>query len=279
MPKRSFQDERRRFQSTAKRLADEERKFVEKIAATADLEELKELLDSFLRSAQTKQQGRRKHQGILRHFGGKAVAFASSFSNYLQAYSGMVEVVKAADQQYGGVAVGALSLLLIVRARPPIQAEFPHLLTFLQVGVNKKRKETSIEKTLLTLQRHFLLFPELQQVHNTSLMHDRVKDVVTHGIAFSLYATEYYSRSTWHRVRTAVTSPPNMEIEDMVSAIAEAIAEVIQLRDHLDSVRLRDVDARVQRVEEGVTAVRSQVRSKALRNWSLVVGIRLQASF
>lgn len=114
---RSFQDERRRFQSTAKKLADDERKFVEKIVATADLEELNELLESFLRSAQAKQQTRMENQGILRQSGGKAVAFANSFSKYLQAYSGIVEVVKSADQQYGGIAYGALSVLLIVRLR------------------------------------------------------------------------------------------------------------------------------------------------------------------
>lgn len=123
------------------------------------------------------------------------------------------------------------------------------------------------------------MFPELQEVHSTSLMHDRIKDVVIRGIAFSLYAIEYYSRSSWHRIRTAVISPPNMEIEDMVSAITEAIAEVMQTRDHLDSMRLQKVDARVQRVEEGVATIRSQVGGKTFRSWILMLILVDKAPF
>lgn len=36
------------------------------------------------------------------------------FRQYLQCYSGLVEIVKQADEQYGGLAYGTLSLLLVV---------------------------------------------------------------------------------------------------------------------------------------------------------------------
>ncbi len=40
--------------------------------------------------------------------------FATKFSGFLESYSGIVEVVKGADQQYGGLAYGTLSVFLIV---------------------------------------------------------------------------------------------------------------------------------------------------------------------
>ena len=36
----------------------------------------------------------------------------NAFAGFLESYSGIVEVVKAADQQYGGLAYGTLSILL-----------------------------------------------------------------------------------------------------------------------------------------------------------------------
>ena len=42
-------------------------------------------------------------------------SFATKFSAFLESYSGIVEIVKGADQQYGGLAYGTLSMFLIVR--------------------------------------------------------------------------------------------------------------------------------------------------------------------
>lgn len=41
--------------------------------------------------------------------------FFTAFSDFLAAYSGIVEIVKGAGQQYGEAAYEALSLFLIVR--------------------------------------------------------------------------------------------------------------------------------------------------------------------
>lgn len=42
--------------------------------------------------------------------------FTTRFSQFLESYSGIVEVLKGADQQYGGVAYGTLSVFLVVRS-------------------------------------------------------------------------------------------------------------------------------------------------------------------
>lgn len=43
-----------------------------------------------------------------------AQSFVTKFSDFLESYSGIVEIVKGADQQYGGLAYGTLSLFLVV---------------------------------------------------------------------------------------------------------------------------------------------------------------------
>ena len=56
-----------------------------------------------------------RDQKFIRTVGKKTVVFANNFANFFQAYSGVVEIMKGADQQYGGIAYGTLSILLIVR--------------------------------------------------------------------------------------------------------------------------------------------------------------------
>jgi hypothetical protein len=48
----------------------------------------------------------------------KSQKFASEFDRFLNAYSGIVQVVMLVDAQYGGVACATLALLFAVRASP-----------------------------------------------------------------------------------------------------------------------------------------------------------------
>lgn len=45
------------------------------------------------------------------------VRISGHFSDFLESFSGIVEIVKAADQQYGGLAYGTLSVFLSVAVR------------------------------------------------------------------------------------------------------------------------------------------------------------------
>ena len=51
----------------------------------------------------------------IRKVGAALQDFTLTFNDFLKAYAGVVEVVKAADAQYGNVAFAALSLLFVVR--------------------------------------------------------------------------------------------------------------------------------------------------------------------
>lgn len=63
--------------------------------------------DEAQRWKKTRREGARK-------IGKGLQSFLCRFSDFLEAYSGIVEMMKGADQQYGGLAYGTLSLLLSV---------------------------------------------------------------------------------------------------------------------------------------------------------------------
>lgn len=94
-----------------KRLTKEE----ERLCEVADLQSLKGLLSDCLSDAQTQREKLQNSPTTIRKVGKKTVIFANNFSSFLEAYSGIIEIMKGADQQYGGVAYGTLSMFLCVR--------------------------------------------------------------------------------------------------------------------------------------------------------------------
>ena len=88
----------------------EEQQFVK----TANAESIEELLSHRLNEAIGQRDKHASNQKKIVKVGKATQTFANNFSSFLQAYSGIIEIMKGADQQYGGVAYSALSLLLIV---------------------------------------------------------------------------------------------------------------------------------------------------------------------
>ena len=81
---------------------------------TADADSLNLLLSACLNDAKEQQDRRQQKRKIIGRVGKQTIMFANNFSSFLQAYSGIIEIMNGADQQYGGVAYSTLSLLLIV---------------------------------------------------------------------------------------------------------------------------------------------------------------------
>ena len=98
------------LQNIKKSITLEERQFVQ----TADLKSLEEVLAQGLNEATDGRMIHATSQQTLGKVGKATLTFANNFSSFLQAYSGIVEIMQGADQQYGGIAYSALSLLLIV---------------------------------------------------------------------------------------------------------------------------------------------------------------------
>ena len=90
-------------------MTEKEKHFVE----TADLDSLTQFSDD-LKEATRYRDKHTDNQQTIGKVGKATLTFVHNFSSFLQAYSGIVEIMQAADQQYGGVAYSALSLLLIV---------------------------------------------------------------------------------------------------------------------------------------------------------------------
>ena len=78
--------------------------------------ELEELMSENLKVALERKTRHHQNKGFFRETGHNAVKFTKNILEYFEAYSGIVEIMKGADQQYGGVAYATISLLLIVRA-------------------------------------------------------------------------------------------------------------------------------------------------------------------
>ena len=64
--------------------------------------------------------------------------FMTRFADFLEAYSGIVEIIKQADSQYGGLAYSTLSLLLLVGADMSCSTGFS---LSSKVAVNKPKRE------------------------------------------------------------------------------------------------------------------------------------------
>jgi hypothetical protein len=69
----------------------------------------------YLRTTEEAQKGLLEERGKgVKKVAAKVEKFAITFAGFLDAYSGIVEVLKCADSQYGGLAYGTLSLFFIV---------------------------------------------------------------------------------------------------------------------------------------------------------------------
>ena len=94
--------------------------FADDKRVTRDIELLRKTVeDEFAKIGQGEEdlEKRRKDRIWLAKAGNAVQIFMSDFSQFLDAYSGICNVAKAADAKYGGLVTESLSLLLIVNIR------------------------------------------------------------------------------------------------------------------------------------------------------------------
>ncbi|KAL8834561.1 MAG: hypothetical protein Q9170_003689 [Blastenia crenularia] len=182
---------------------------------------------------------------MIRRAGRKTVTFANHFAGFLQAYSGIVEIMQGVDQQNGGVAYAALSSLFIV-------------------AINKQRKEEKIDATLLTLQKEFSRIEILQDIHFSPIMMTHIDHAYRLGIEFAEEAEYYYSRSSYRRVLEAFTKPPSLGIDTKISEITNVMVEIDKERATLDSQRLLVVQQNVDDIRETVEGTQVELAKERL---------------
>ena len=141
----------------------------------------------------------------------------TTFANFLENFSGVVEVVRAADEQYGGLAYGTLSIFVGVFVRKTKREEglvegfdelsyaFPRLETLRSLGASKESRTSDESRALEQLEK--LLTETFALV-----------------IIFAREATQYYSsRST--------------RFKDTFIPERLKSGTIVQIRDHLKRVR------------------------------------------
>ncbi|KAI9685231.1 MAG: hypothetical protein M1822_004604 [Bathelium mastoideum] len=209
--------------------------------------ELERLMSQTLKEAVEGKTRHRNEKAFVRQTGRNAVKFARTFSDYLEAYSGIVEIMNGADQQYGGVAYATISLFLII-------------------AVNKDKKEKRIEELLRALQREFIRVQTVKQVHGTPTMQGLICDAFIESIIFLRWATRYYAQPSWVRVVEAITRPPKVELDQSTAKIACAVVEIEKERDTLDSKRLFEVQSELGDVRRTVDDMRLRVEDIEARD-------------
>lgn len=84
---------------------------------TKDLGQLRGIVECEFAKAMKAKEGldkRREARFCLAKAGNSVQVFMSDFSKFLEAYSGLCNVAKAADAKFGGLVTESLSLLLVV---------------------------------------------------------------------------------------------------------------------------------------------------------------------
>ncbi|KAL8719984.1 MAG: hypothetical protein Q9181_007983 [Wetmoreana brouardii] len=183
---------------------------------TQDSKRLQLLTHSAVDEAQ--QQKTRLHERRLARpcFAKSSVAlqeFMSTISQFMKAYSGLNEVAKGVDSQYGGLVTGALSVLV-------------------QIGENKEGRESAITDIFDELTKSWIgdagRLSLYSEAYPTSLrMEDFIADVYLGIAELAVDSAEYYSRPPYVRFWQAIRRPPKLGIDRKADEIKKAIHEVV----------------------------------------------------
>ncbi len=116
--------------------------------------------------------------------------FAAHLSEFVTCYSGLIEIVKGADREYGGMAYGTMSLLLTVRCHS--RTRYSILTT--SGGKNKQRKEEKIEDTFRTLKAAVPRIESTMEVYPSEKLQALAAEVYADILHFLEGAITYYTK-------------------------------------------------------------------------------------
>ncbi|OAP62731.1 hypothetical protein AYL99_01958 [Fonsecaea erecta] len=141
-----------------------------------------------------------------RRYGAAFQVFITRFSNFLTAYSGIVEVVKNASAPYGNLAYGTLSLLLIV-------------------VVNKNGNDEKIAKALAELEYSFPRLNLLSDIYPEPQIEKLVAEAYRDMVDFARKAVLYYM-STSMRLLAAGDPQQELEFKMSIEGLRHKLVEV-----------------------------------------------------
>jgi hypothetical protein len=145
-----------------------------------------------------------KHLRGYGKVGRKAQKFVTSFAKFLDAYSGVVEVVKKAGGPYGDVAYECLSIFFVI-------------------VVNKDNNDQRMAELLERMAKSFPHMDVYMEVYPTRPITTAVVEVYKHIIEFSRTVSRYFMRRRT-RYWSAIGRPPALGIDPILASVHGSLA-------------------------------------------------------
>ncbi|KAI9736713.1 MAG: hypothetical protein M1834_000917 [Cirrosporium novae-zelandiae] len=171
-----------------------------------------------------RQHGHRKGAASLQRF-------LNNLSGFLEAYSGVVEVVRCAGAQYGDAGYGALSLLLIV-------------------GVYKTKNDEKIADALAELKESFPRLNLMTEVYPEERVELLVAETYKEVISFAREAADYFGLSSGRRLLTAIAKPPRLGVDIATERIHKRLAQVNAETSSLLHRNVKNIEQEMKNIQE-----------------------------
>lgn len=192
------------------------------------------------------------------HGAGKAAfrlqRFLTCFSDFLNSYSGIVECVKAADNQFGGLAYGTLAI-------------------FLKVAATKQGRDDLLEEEIREITRYFPRLTTWQDIYPSNELDTerRIADVYSDIILFAQEATKYYCYRSWRKL--ASSSRPKAPIESKIQDIRTNLTEIKSDFEVLMHKRIHELVDNVRRLEFKIDTKTEEEDTRNLARLSNALGL------
>jgi hypothetical protein len=163
-----------------------------------------------------------------RKVGAKVQKLASRILDFMQVFSGIVEVIKGVDSQAGPIAYGSFVLLLTI-------------------AKNKQMHEDFISDTLETFRcwlsrLEMISFAEQQD----ETVQNHILEIYIKIIDFAQQSIRYYCSSSARRVFRAIYKPPQLYAKKHADEIKESIADLMQGLLVLQHARILEMSDTIQ---------------------------------
>lgn len=165
-----------------------------------------------------------------RQAGAKVQKLASRIHDFMQVFSGIVEVIKGADSQAGPIAYGSFVLLLTIAKNKQMHEDFiSDTLETFGCWLSRLRIISFAEQRDETVQKHIL-------------------DIYVKIIDFAQQSIRYCCGSSARRIVQAVSKPPQLYAKKHADQIKESIADLMQGLLVLQHARILDMGHTIQSI-------------------------------
>lgn len=180
--------------------------------------------------------------------------FLVGFSGFINGYSGIVEIVKVADSQLGGLAWGTLSI-------------------FLSIAAHKQEREDEIDCAVLEFSRYFPRLGILKEIYLDERLKLHIVEMYTNIIDFARSASMYYQRRSIGRIISS--SNPKAEIAQTIEDIREGLVNLRLDCEVLMQKRVYELSKKVEDLKEQLSRMNTSLeRSFRDKNAKLMARIR-----